>query len=49
MKKMKEAAAALSIPFPPNEQSPVEEGLEIPWRIFGRICSDAIDAALAAR
>jgi thiol-disulfide isomerase/thioredoxin len=48
MKKMKEAAAALSIPFPPNEQTSSEEALEIQSRIMGRIYSDAIDGALAA-
>ncbi len=49
MKKLKEAAAALSIPFPLNEQTPAEEALEIQSRIFGRLYGDAIDAALAAR
>ena len=49
MKKMKEAAAALSIPFPPSEETSSVEALEIQSRIMGRIYSDAIDAALAAR
>jgi thiol-disulfide isomerase/thioredoxin len=49
MKKVKEAAAALSIPFPLSDETPVEEALEIQSRIFGRLYSDAIDAALAAR
>lgn len=48
VKRMKEAAAALSIPFP-NEETPAEEALKIQSRIFGRLYSDAIDAALATR
>jgi beta-lactamase regulating signal transducer with metallopeptidase domain/thiol-disulfide isomerase/thioredoxin len=48
VKRMKEAAAALSIPFP-NEETPVEEALKIQSRIFGRLYSDAIDTALVAR
>ena len=49
MKKIKEAATALSIPFPPSEETPEEEALKIQSRILGRLYSDAIDAALAAR
>jgi thiol-disulfide isomerase/thioredoxin len=49
MKKMKEAAAALSIAFPESKETPFEEVRQGRSRIVGRIYSDAIDAALTAR
>jgi hypothetical protein len=49
LKKFQDAAAALAIPFPPGEETPIEERLKIQSQIFERIYRDAIDAALAAR
>jgi hypothetical protein len=46
MKKLEQAAAALSIPWPIDEKASEEEVLDRISRLFGHLYSEAIDQAL---